>query len=82
MGLPGRLSDFALRVAYSGTHFFASYEPGYRNFEFYDSNYRPTFSPLSCSLHAVSQFRKVGRTHKGCVLSNRRVGYFDRNGES
>ena len=34
------LISFALRVASSGPHFFASYDPGYRNFEFYDSNYQ------------------------------------------
>jgi hypothetical protein len=34
------LISFGLRVASSGPHFFASYDPGYRNFEFYDSNYQ------------------------------------------
>lgn len=34
------LISFALRVASSGPHFFASNDPGYRNFEFYDSNYQ------------------------------------------
>jgi len=34
------LISFALRVASSGPHFFASYDPGHRNFEFYDSNYQ------------------------------------------
>ena len=29
-----------LRIASSAPHFFASYDPGYRNFEFYDSNYQ------------------------------------------
>ena len=34
------LFSFALRLASSGPHFFASHDPGYRNFEFYDSNYQ------------------------------------------